>query len=222
MEPSCLTLYFISDSSCSDESGLLKTVDLACRGGVTMVQLREKETCGLEFLNLAIKVKEVTDRFHIPLIIDDRIDVAMAADASGVHLGQCDIPVLYARRLMGTKKIIGATAKSVEQAQRAMEAGADYLGVGAIYPTSTKVDTVVTPVSVLNDICRSVPLPVVAIGGLTKENLSVLRDSPISGIAVVSAIMKSPSPERSAAELKEAVNAIKSVKIQVKGGNESL
>lgn len=203
------TLYFITDGSNTDESVLLETVDSACRGGVTMIQLRDKEKSGSELLFLAEKVKAVTDGWKVPLIINDRVDIAMAAHAAGVHLGQSDLPVAAARRLMGENRIIGATAKTVRQAKEAMEAGADYLGVGAVYPTATKVRTALTPVSVLNEICRSVPLPVAAIGGLTKENLSVLADSPIDGIAVVSAIMKSHDPCRSAKELKEAVTIIK-------------
>lgn len=203
------TLYFITDGSFTDEAGLLKTVASACQGGVTMVQLREKEKSGAKLLSLAEKVKVITDRWNVPLIIDDRVDIAMEANAAGVHLGQSDLPVAAARRLMGNDRIIGATAKTVSQARAALKAGADYLGVGAIYPTATKVQAILTPVTVLNDICRSVPLPVAAIGGLTKENLFVLAKSPISGIAVVSAIMKSTDPRRSAAELKKAIQAIK-------------
>lgn len=199
-----MTLYFVTDSTGLSEEVFLRKVEEACKGGVTIVQLREKERNGREYLMLAKKVKSITDKYNIPLIIDDRVDIAMAADAAGVHLGQSDIPVLDARRLMGKDKIIGATTKTVSQAIEAEKSGADYLGVGAIYPTTTKVVTVITEVSVLNDICKNTSLPVVAIGGLNIKNIDILRDSPINGIAVVSAIMKSPNPQRSARDLKKA------------------
>jgi len=170
-----------------------------------MVQLREKEKDGLDYLKLAEKVKSITDRFGVPLIIDDRIDIAVAADASGVHLGQSDIPVRFARRMLGKDKIIGASAKTVAQAEKAKEEGADYLGVGAIYPTTTKVVTVITEVSTLDDIAVRTGLPVVAIGGLNVSNIHVLYESMADGIAVVSAIMKSDDPAGAAGSLKEQV-----------------
>ncbi|MBR5089209.1 MAG: thiamine phosphate synthase, partial [Ruminiclostridium sp.] len=144
-------------------------------------------------------------RYGVPLIIDDRLDVAMAADTEGVHLGQSDLPVSAARRIWGDKKIVGATAKTVAQATEAFEQDADYLGVGAIYPTTTKVKTILTPVETLADICRAVPIPVNAIGGLNKDNIDVLKGVPIAGICVVSAIMKAADPELAARELSAAV-----------------
>ena len=145
----------------------------------------------------------------VPLIIDDRVDVAIACDAAGVHVGASDLPVAVCRRLLGPDKIVGATAKTVEAAVAAYNDGADYLGTGAIFPTTTKVKTVLTPVSRLNDVCRSVPIPVVAIGGLNAGNMDVLNGSPIVGIAVVSAIMKSADPEAAARELFARVRVIK-------------
>ena len=139
----------------------------------------------------------------VPLIIDDRVDVAIACDAAGVHVGASDLPVAVCRRLLGPDKIVGATAKTVEAAVAAYNDGADYLGTGAIYPTTTHVTTKVTPVSVLNDVCRAVPIPVVAIGGLNADNMDVLADSPIKGIAVVSAVMKADDPCAAAAHIKE-------------------
>ncbi|WMJ76030.1 MULTISPECIES: thiamine phosphate synthase [unclassified Sedimentibacter] len=199
------TLYFVTDSTGKTENEFLNVVEKACKGGVTLIQLREKNLTGRDYLKLALNVKIITDKYNIPLIIDDRIDVAMASDASGVHVGQNDIPVSYARKLMGKNKIIGATAKTVEQALVAYEQGADYLGVGAIYPTTTKVATRITDVSTLNDICRAVPIPVVAIGGLNINNIDILKESPIKGISVVSAVMKSIDPEKSAMDLKKKV-----------------
>jgi len=205
MKRSDLTLYLVTDSTNMAEDEFLKIVEKACEGGVTMVQLREKDLGGSDHLSLAVKVKTITDRFGIPLIIDDRIDIAVAADASGVHLGQSDIPVSFARRMLGNDKIIGASAKTAAQAERAKEEGADYLGVGAIYPTTTKVVTVITEVSALNDIAARTGLPVVAIGGLNASNIHVLYESMADGIAVVSAIMKSTDPRGTAISLKEQV-----------------
>ena len=205
MKKDDLTLYLVTDSTGMEEGVFLKKVEAACIGGVTMVQLREKDRCGSEFIELALKVKRIADEHGIPFIVNDRIDIAMATDASGVHLGQSDIPVRYAREMLGDDKIIGASTKTVPQAVKALEEGADYLGVGAVYPTTTKVVTKITEVSVLNDIAVQTGLPVVAIGGLNSANIRVLYESMADGIAVVSAIMKSPDPERTAADLKEQV-----------------
>ena len=200
-----VTLYLVTDSTGFLEDDFLARVEKACRGGITLLQLREKERSGREYFRLALKVKEIANRYHIPLLIDDRVDIAIAAGADGVHVGQSDLPVKEARRLLGPHKIIGATAKTVPQALEAQEQGADYLGVGAIFPTTTKVVTILTPVETLNQICRAVSIPVAAIGGLNAQNLSVLQNSPISGVSVVSAIMKQQDPEKAARELKKAV-----------------
>lgn len=200
-----LTLYFITDSTGLDENEFLKRTEEALQGGVTLLQLREKNKTTREYMALAQKVHELTRKYDVPLIIDDRLDVAMAVDAEGVHLGQSDLPVRVARALFGEEKIIGATAKTVEQAEEAYQQGADYLGVGAIYPTTTKVKTVLTSTKMLEKICRAVPVPVNAIGGLKKDNIDVLKGIPIAGICVVSAIMKADEPKEAARELKEAV-----------------
>lgn len=205
-----LTLYLVTDSSCCESQEVfLRKVEDACRGGVTLVQLREKNAGGREYLEKALLVKEITDRYQIPLIIDDRVDVALASGAAGVHVGNCDLPVAEARRLMGPDKIVGATAKTVEAAKKAWADGADYLGVGAIYPTTTKVITVRTEVSTLRNICRNVPIPVVAIGGLNAENMGILEGADIDGIAVVSAIMKKENAEAAADTLKKKVLELK-------------
>ena len=200
-----LTLYLVTDSTGLTEEEFFFRVEQACRGGVTMLQLREKERSGREYLSLAKKVKNIADRYRIPLLIDDRVDVALAVDAAGVHVGQSDLPVSVARRLLGPHKIIGATAKTVPQALEAQKQGADYLGVGAIFPTTTKVKTVLTKVETLCEICRVVRIPAVAIGGLNAENLSVLKGCPVGGVAVVSAIMKQEDPEAAARSLKQAI-----------------
>ena len=189
------TLYFITDSTGFSEEEFLFRVELALKGGVTLVQLREKNRTTREYIHLAEKVHELTRKYNIPLIIDDRIDVAMAVDAEGVHLGQSDMPVDIARRILGKDKIIGATAKTVPQALEAYKNGADNLGVGAIYPTTTKVKTVLTSVDTLKEIVKAVPIPVNAIGGLNKDNMSVLENTGIAGVCVVSAIMKAENQQ---------------------------
>lgn len=201
-------LYLVTDSGALAPEDFFSRVDAACRGGATLVQLREKERGGRDYLALARRVKEITDRYHIPLVIDDRVDVALACGAAGVHVGQSDLPVREARALIGPEGIVGATAKTVAQARAAEAAGADYLGVGAIYPTTTKVITVLTPVDTLRDICRAVSIPAVAIGGLNADNCGVLEGMPIAGIAVVSAIMKADSPAAAAAALRARVTAM--------------
>ena len=196
------SLYFITDSTNYSEEEFLSRVEQALRGGVTLLQLREKEKSTREYIELAEKVHELAKRYHVPLIIDDRVDVALAIDAEGVHVGASDMPVATARKLMGDDKIVGATAKTVPWAKEAYEQGADYLGVGAIYPTTTKVKTVLTSTDTLRDICNTVPIPANAIGGLNKDNIDVLEGIPVAGICVVSAIMKADDPKTAAEELK--------------------
>ncbi len=202
------TIYFITDSTNYSEEEFLFRVEEACRGGVTLLQLREKDRTTREYLSLAQKIHEITQKYGIPLVIDDRVDIALAAHAEGVHVGQSDLPVKLARKLMGEDKIVGATAKTVPQALEAYEQGADYLGVGAIYPTTTKVKTVLTSVDTLREIVKAVPIRVNAIGGLNKDNLHVLKDSGIAGICAVSAIMKAEPPRIAAKELREAFDAL--------------
>lgn len=202
------TMYFITDSTNYSEEEFLRRVEEACKGGVTLVQLREKDRATREYLSLAERVHEITRKYDIPLIIDDRVDIALAVNAEGVHVGQSDMPVRIARQLMGKDKIVGATAKTVPQAIEAFEQGADYLGVGAIYPTTTKVKTVLTSVDTLKEIVKAVPVKVNAIGGLNKDNIHVLKGSGIDGICVVSAIMKADNPKTAAEELREAFNEL--------------
>ena len=196
------SLYFITDSTNYTEEEFLRRVEQALKGGATLLQLREKEKSTREYIELAEKVHEITKRYNVPLIIDDRVDVALAIDAEGVHVGASDMPVAAARKLMGEDKIVGATAKTVPWAKEAYEQGADYLGVGAIYPTTTKVVTVLTSTETLDAITKAVPIPVNAIGGLNKDNIDILKGIDISGVCVVSAIMKSDDPEKAARELK--------------------
>lgn len=196
------SLYFITDSTNYDEKEFCYRVEQALQGGITLLQLREKNKSTREYIVLAQKVHEITKKYNVPLIIDDRVDVALAIDAEGVHVGAEDMPIHVARRLMGENKIVGATAKTVPWAKEAYEQGADYLGVGAIYPTTTKVKTVLTSTDTLRDICRAVPIPANAIGGLNKDNIDILKGIPIAGICVVSAIMKADDPKIAAEQLK--------------------
>lgn len=196
----CL-LYLVTNSDHLTREPFLRVVEEALQNGVTLLQLREKDKDGREFYEEALAVKELAKRYHVPLLIDDRIDVALAVDADGVHVGQSDLPVSVARKLLGPNKIVGATAKTVAQALEAQEQGADYLGTGAIFPTQTKAAAISTSVGTLSEVCRAVHIPVVAIGGLKQDNLSILEGCPISGIAVVSAIMSSATPGMAAREL---------------------
>lgn len=196
------TLYFITDSTNYTEEEFLFRVEQALKGGATLLQLREKEKSTREYIELAEKVHEIAKRYNVPLIIDDRVDVALAIDAEGVHVGANDMPVATARKLMGDDKIVGATAKTVPWAKEAYEQGADYLGVGAIYPTTTKVVTVLTSTETLDAITKAVPIPVNAIGGLNKDNIDILKGISISGICAVSAIMKADNPEKATKKLK--------------------
>jgi thiamine-phosphate pyrophosphorylase len=198
------TLYFITDSTPYEEEEFLERVKKALQGGVTLLQLREKEKSTKDYIHLAQEVHRIASEYQVPLIIDDRVDVALAVGAEGVHVGTEDMPVALARKLMGEDKIVGATAKTVERALESEQGGADYLGVGAIYPTTTKVKTILTSTKTLEEICQAVSIPVNAIGGLNKDNLEVLRGIPIAGICAVSAIMKAEDPCRSAGELKQA------------------
>ena len=196
------SLYFITDSTNYSEEEFLYRVERALMGGVTILQLREKNKTTREYIALAQKVHELAKKYGVPLIIDDRVDVALAVDAEGVHLGAEDMTIESARKILGEDKIIGATAKTVPWALDVYNQGADYLGVGAIYPTTTKVKTVLTSTDTLRDICKAVPIPVNAIGGLNKENIDVLTGIPIAGICAVSAIMKADDPKTAAEELK--------------------
>lgn len=208
------TLYFITDSTGYSEEEFLYRVEEALKGGATLLQLREKDKTTREYITCAQKVHELTRKYRVPLIIDDRIDVALAMGAEGVHLGQSDMPVSTARKILGEDYIIGATTKTVPQALEACEQSADYLGVGAIYPTTTKVKTVLTPAETLDAICKAVPIPVNAIGGLNKNNLQILEGIGIAGLCVVSAIMKADDPKRETAILLDSAKRLRRAKMK--------
>jgi len=195
------TLYLVTDRRWLGEKTLWDGVEEAIRGGATLVQLREKEISSKEYLELAQRVKEVTDRHDIPLIINDRIDIALAIDADGVHLGPEDLPVPIARKLLGDGKIIGSSAASVDEALLLQAQGADYLGVGAVFPTATKRGTEKVGLEDLRGIKSAVHIPVVAIGGINAENAKPVMETGVDGVAVVSAIMDQTDIREAARQL---------------------
>ena len=204
-----LKLYLVTNSDGKTEEEFLKSLEEAILGGVTFVQIREKDKTTAQYIDLVSKALKITRKYNVPLVVDDRVDVVLATGADGVHVGRDDMPVETARKILGDDRIVGATTKTVEQALAAYKAGADYLGVGAIYPTTTKVKTVLTSTDTLNDICNAVPIPANAIGGLNKDNLGVLKGIPIAGVCVVSAIMKADDPRKAAQELTEATDELR-------------
>ena len=197
-----LTLYAVTDRRwLQNGQTLAGQVEQAILGGVTVVQLREKHAGAAEFLALAQDVKQVTDRYQVPLIINDNLEVALAVDAAGIHVGQADLAAAAVRQTMGNKKVVGVSAQTVEQALAAEQAGADYLGVGAVFPTSSKADAVEVDFATLQAICQAVQIPVVAIGGITAENMTALQGSGIVGVAVISAIFGKPDVKKAAQDL---------------------
>lgn len=201
-------LYLVTDALNYSEEEFLNRIEAACQGGVDLVQLREKQLSSLQYFKRAYAIKQITDRYQIPLLIDDRLDIAQAVGAAGVHLGQKDLPVEVAREILGPKAIIGATAKTLEQARLAVEQGADYLGVGAIFPTTTHVETVRTSVETLKTIKQAVNIPVYAIGGLNADNAATVKPAGVDGVAVVSAIMKAADPKQATQQLREKVLSV--------------
>ena len=190
MNRKALRLYLVTNRYQDSVESFLEKVETACRSGVTIVQLREKNLTTNQYYQLAKQVKEITDAYQVPLIIDDRLDVCLAVDAAGLHIGDDELPVSVARQVLGPEKILGVTAKTVKRALEAEESGADYLGTGAIFPTTTKENAPITLISTLNDICQTVSIPVVAIGGLTSENIDQLIGTGIAGVAVVRDLMQ--------------------------------
>ena len=195
MNREALRLYLVTNRYQDSLESFLKKVEMACRSGVTIVQLREKNLTTNQYYQLAKQVKEITDAYQVPLIIDDRLDVCLAVDASGLHIGDDELPVSVARQVLGPEKILGVTAKTVKRALEAEEGGANYLGTGAIFPTTTKENAPITLISTLKTICQRVAIPVVAIGGLTSENIDQLIGTGIAGVAVVRDLMQAEDIE---------------------------
>lgn len=200
-----MILYAVTDRSWLNGKSLSEEVEEAIIGGATFIQLREKNLNDSDFLDEAFEIRRICNKYKIPFVIDDNVEIALKSGADGVHLGQNDMNIQQARRILGYDKIIGATARTVEQAVRAENEGADYIGSGAVFATSTKSDTVPLSYENLCRICSSVKIPVVAIGGINADNIKYLKSSGISGIAVVSGIFKSDDVRKSALNLKKII-----------------
>ena len=195
MNREALRLYLVTNRYQDSLESFLEKVETACRSGVTIIQLREKNLTTNQYYQLAKQVKEITDAYQVPLIIDDRLDICLAVDAAGLHIGDDELPVSVARKVLGPEKILGVTAKTVKRALEAETSGADYLGTGAIFPTTTKENAPITLISTLKTICQTVAIPVVAIGGLTSENIDQLAATGIAGVAVVRDLMQAEDIE---------------------------
>ena len=195
MNRESLKLYLVTNRYQDSLENFLEKVETACRSGVTIVQLREKNLTTNQYYQLAKQVKEITDAYQVPLIIDDRLDICLAVDAAGLHIGDDELPVSVARQVLGPEKILGVTAKTEKRALEAETSGADYLGTGAIFPTTTKENAPITLISTLKTICQTVAIPVVAIGGLTSENIDQLAATGIAGVAVVRDLMQAEDIE---------------------------
>ena len=195
MNREALRLYLVTNRYQDSLESFLEKIETACRSGVTIVQLREKNLTTNQYYQLAKQVKEITDAYQVPLIIDDRLDICLAVDSAGLHIGDDELPVSVARQVLGPEKILGVTAKTVKRALEAETSGADYLGTGAIFPTITKENAPITLISTLKTICQTVAIPVVAIGGLTSENIDQLAATGIAGVAVVRDLMQAEDIE---------------------------
>ena len=195
MNREAVKLYLVTNRYQDSLESFLEKVEMACRSGITIIQLREKNLTTNQYYQLAKQVKEITDAYQVPFIIDDRLDICLAVDAAGLHIGDDELPVSVARKVLGPEKILGVTAKTVKRALEAETSGADYLGTGAIFPTTTKENAPITLISTLKTICQTVAIPVVAIGGLTSENIDQLIGTGIAGVAVVRDLMQAEDIE---------------------------
>ena len=198
-----LLLYAVTDRSWLNGETLYSQVEKALKGGATFIQLREKELDDASFLEEAKEMKELCRKYRVPFVLNDRVDLALAVDADGVHVGQSDMDAGDVRQKLGSDKIIGVSAQTVEQALRAQAHGADYLGVGAVFPTGSKADAVEVDHETVKAICEAVDIPVIAIGGISKKNVLELSGNGLCGIAVISAIFAQKDIEGAARELRE-------------------
>lgn len=204
-----MTLYAVTDAAWTGEKTLLQQVEEALEGGITFLQLREKHLSEEAFLKEALEIKAAARRFQVPFVINDNIEIALESGADGVHVGQDDMPVEEVRKRLGNDKIIGVSAHNVEEALKAEKGGADYLGVGAVYVTSTKQNASVVSMDEMKRICQAVHIPVAAIGGIKKDNLQILKGTGVDGVAVVSGIFAQKDIRKAAFELLEAVKEMK-------------
>lgn len=200
------SLYLVTDRKMMKTPTIEEAIEQAILGGVSIVQLREKNISTLEFVNIAKNVKNITSKYNIPLIINDRLDIALAIDADGLHIGQDDMPLSIARKILGKNKIIGVSARNLEEAVNANKDGADYLGVGAMYSTNTKADAKITSMDELQKICNQVNIPIVVIGGINTKTIPNFKNYNIDGFAVVSAIMAENNVKEATQNLKSIIN----------------
>ena len=200
-----LSLYLVTNRDKLSDAEFFKVIEDSLKGGVSLVQLREKNAPAREIIEIAKKLKEICHSYKVPLLVDDRVDIALAANLDGVHLGGEDMDVADARRILGDDKIIGSTAKDLDRAISEEKKGADYLGVGAIFETKTHVKTKRTSVETLREINDNIKIPTVAIGGLNYNNIDILKGSGAKGVSVVRAIMDSKNPYEEAKNLKEKI-----------------
>lgn len=198
------SLYLVTSREILVNGNIEEAVEKAILGGATLVQLREKDISTMEFYNIAKKIKNVTEKHEIPLIINDRIDIALAVDAEGVHVGQSDMPAVIARKLIGENKILGVSASNITEALKAQEDGADYIGIGAIFPTNSKQDADHVTVEQLSEINEKIHIPSVAIGGINKNNIKLIKDTGISGVSIISAILGEKDVRKASEEILKA------------------
>lgn len=201
LDDNSLLLYAITDRAWLGDRNLAQVVEEAIAGGATFIQLREKNLSYDEFLNAAIEVKAVTDKYKVPFVINDNVDIAVAVGADGAHIGQSDEEIRIAREKLGHGKIIGLSAGTLEEAIKAEQNGANYIGVGAVFNTTTKLDARTVSFEVLKEICETVKIPVVAIGGISQDNVFELKGTGIAGISVVSAIFAQDNVKKAAEQL---------------------
>ncbi len=199
------SLYLCTNSEMNNHYSLEECVEQAIKGGVSIVQVREKNKSFDDFLRIVTRIKKITDRYEIPLIINDNIDIAVSINADGIHIGQSDIPCLKARKILGDEKIIGVTVTNLKEAEKAVKDGATYLGVGAIFKSITKNDAIVVGIDELKKIVDYSPIPVVVIGGINKETIPMLKNIKIDGYAMIRPILAEDNIEKSAKELKELI-----------------
>jgi thiamine-phosphate pyrophosphorylase len=202
-----LSLYLVTNSDNKTKNEFLRVVEEAILGGVSIVQIREKNINTIDFYNLSIELKKITDKYNIPLIINDRLDLAIAIDADGVHIGQKDLPVKLVRKIIGNNKIVGVSASTLKDSIAAERDGADYIGTGAIFSTTTK-QTEIISIKCLKKIVNKVNIPIIAIGGLKEDNIKILSRTGIKGIAISSNIMKSDNPQKTSRNLKNIFNKL--------------
>ncbi|MDP4151856.1 MAG: thiamine phosphate synthase [Bacillota bacterium] len=196
------TLYLVTDRGLMSTATLEEAVENSIKGGCTVVQLREKDASSREFYDIAMNIKRVTDHFNVPLIINDRVDIALAMDAAGIHIGQGDLPAKSVRKIIGADKILGVSASSLNEALNAQMDGADYLGIGAMFKTGTKTDASIVTIDELNKIRKAVAIPLVVIGGINERTIPMFNGTDIDGVAVVSAIIASNDITAASASLK--------------------